>query len=468
MDEAYAWAAEQYGAAELGDLRRTVRLVELAAACARKPGGVVTGVSLSSAQREGAYRFLESKKVDNEAVAAPMFAATARRCAGDAILVVSVDQATISFVDRQRTKQLGRTATRSETYARRGFQVMNALGVRADGESAGLLAQQWYVRREEDTPEEKHWKRPFEERESFLWFRCIKAVSEVLKVHAPRIRPWLQMDRGADSGDLMQATLALGDTDFTIRSNANRTLLGGGHLHDAVRASASLGRVRIAIPSRLPQAGMPRVRHALFALRACRLHVQLNNSHGRHRDVLPLTAVHVREVATGRRKPIEWTLLTNRTVDGLEAALQVVTNYRSRWRVEEFHRAWKSGVCCVEQSQLRSASALRRWATILAAVATRAEQLKSLSRAKPLAPATEELSTEELDAIGVLSRVNNIKCFEKGEVPSLERAVEQIALLGGYTGRRNSGGPPGATTIQRGLHDVLIAAAAIAAVARSG
>lgn len=45
--------------------------------------------------------------------------------------------------------------------------------------------------------------------------------------------------------------------------------------------------------------------------------------------------------------------------------------YTARWLVEEFHKTWKSGLCMVEDTQLRSAEAIDKWATLLATVAGR-------------------------------------------------------------------------------------------------
>ena len=170
--------------------------------------------------------------------------------------------------------------------------------------------------------------------------------------------------------------------------------------------------------------------------------------------------MHVRETRPGRRGRIEWYLLTNVKVASLQEAWQVVSAYRARWRVEDFHRAWKTGVCDVEASQLRSAGAFRRWATILAAVASRAERLKTMARAEPERPALHEFTRDELDAAILLRRD---KTLALGAEMTLMQAVELVALVGGYTGRKNSGGPPGATVIARGLHDVLVAARALAA-----
>jgi Transposase DNA-binding len=67
------WASETFGAARLGDQRRTDRLVAMAARAAESPRGTVTGVFPSSAEREEVFRLLESGDVTSDAVgAAPM------------------------------------------------------------------------------------------------------------------------------------------------------------------------------------------------------------------------------------------------------------------------------------------------------------------------------------------------------------------------------------------------------------
>jgi len=176
---------------------------------------------------------------------------------------------------------------------------------------------------------------------------------------------------------------------------------------------------------------------------------------------MDVTCVHVRERhPANAHKRLEWCLLTTADVRGFEDAIEVVKNYKRRWRVEEFHRAWKTGVCKVEDSQLRTAGNFRRWATIGAAVAVRAERLKTSSRSAPDADATTELSRTELDAAIILSRT---KKYEIGDDLTLAEAVDLIARIGGYTGK-SSGGPPGTQVIRRGLERVAPAATAIAAI----
>jgi hypothetical protein len=455
------WARQEFGGAELGDARRGARLIEIAGAVAANPAGLVTEAMRAGAPREAAYRFVENDAVDPARIAAPIFQGTATRCRSNESVIVAVDQSTLSFVDWLGSKGLGRTGHNKQAKGRAGYEVMSALAI-AQGTSLGLLSQQWHLRPAEQTPRSRNDKRPVEKRESGLWARCMREAVKVLRHKAPGTRPWFQLDRGADINHVLLAASEL-DADFTIRSNWNRRLECNRYLHDHVRRAAVLGQVQTSLPHGSSAHGQPRTRPARLTLRASRVELTIQHANGHRIQALPITVVHVRE--SRRRGPaVEWFLLTNRPVTTLDQARLVLDGYRLRWRVEEFHRAWKSGVCDVENAKLRSAAALRRWATILAAVAARAERLKTASRANPDANASTELSRDEIDAAILLSET---KRYRPGQALTLAQAVELIALVGGYTGK-SSGGPPGATVIARGLHDVLIASKAIAMAQRSG
>ncbi|MBK7070965.1 MAG: hypothetical protein IPH44_01580 [Myxococcales bacterium] len=64
-------------------------------------------------------------------------------------------------------------------------------------------------------------------------------------------------------------------------------------------------------------------------------------------------------------EPIHWRLLTNRSVVTMAAAHDVIVGYTMRWRVEEFHLAWKSGACGI-RTRCSAASRRSPWATVLA------------------------------------------------------------------------------------------------------
>ena len=88
------------------------------------------------------------------------------------------------------------------------------------------------------------------------------------------------------------------------------------------------------------------------------------------------------------------------------------------------------------------------------------ERIKILSRTEPDRPATCEFAPLELRAIVLLS-------FGKKQppgsaAPSLAKATLWLAEIGGYTGK-SSGGPPGSTTLARGLAQVQAAVCALEA-----
>jgi hypothetical protein len=179
------------------------------------------------------------------------------------------------------------------------------------------------------------------------------------------------------------------------------------------------------------------------------------------RDVrlLRLTAVWLHEISPTPpgEEPLDWMLFTNQPVESLADAKAVARSYAQRWRIEEIHKAWKSGVCDVEGTKLRSPGTIMKWATISIAVATRVERLKRLARSDPDLPATCELSKYELAALLLLKRSEKKRTEQVPDNPTIAQATRWIADLGGYTGK-SSGGPPGSITIGRGFSRVEVAA----------
>lgn len=228
-------------------------------------------------------------------------------------------------------------------------------------------------------------------------------------------------------------------------------------LHTTLRRQSVLGHIELVVP---PGPGR-RGRVASLEIRALTAKVRINHYPNEERWE-KLSCVRVREVGylpTGEER-IEWKLLTNYPVIGFDDCLKVLESYIFRWRVEEFHKTWKSGACNVERSQLRSLEAIKRWATILAAVATRIERLKRLAREQPEMNATHELSRHEVDAAIMLSET---KKHAVGDELTLQQAVALIAIVGGHMGRKGDG-PPGSITIRRGLELVTPAAQVLARI----
>jgi hypothetical protein len=99
MDSYDEWAQEVFGGAELGDLRRTRRLVRMAAEAGRNPSGKISEVYRNPAERQGAYDFIESQHSDAKAISKALVASTALRCAEYQWVYVPLDGTSLKLWD---------------------------------------------------------------------------------------------------------------------------------------------------------------------------------------------------------------------------------------------------------------------------------------------------------------------------------------------------------------------------------
>ena len=403
----------------------------------------------TSAEAEGAYRFLENERVRPESITQGMCMSTASRCGEDSIVYIATDQTDLTFTDRQEIRGLGPDGANATKHLR-ATQVMNALALDEEGVPIGMLDQQWWLRSEDKAPDWNHDTRPPEQRESWHWITATRAATRRLRHAAPTTRPWFIYDRGGDYKGLFRCVMDE-QVEMTVRVAQNRVVDHKGHrrkLIPIVRRQPVGGHITVQIPPGLNR----RARTATCEVRfVAGLGIRLAAN-----QVGTFSAVRVREtgyVPTGQER-ICWTLLTTHPVSDFSSAQMIIRGYTYRWRVEEVHKTWKTGACRVEQSQLRSYAAIRRWATILVAVAVRVERLKRLSRAQPTIDACTEFSQEELDAAIYLTKS---KQWRPGDQMSLADAVRLVAMAGGYLGRKNDG-PPGSITIRRGLERITPAA----------
>jgi hypothetical protein len=465
MQSVERWADGEFGESALGDARRTRRLVQLAAEVATTPAGTVTRACGSSASREAAFRLLENAAVRPDAVRAGPLRATARRCVGRARVIVPVDATALTVTDAKQAKGLG--AVGAWRKGAQGVHAMSALALAEDGSTLGLCGQRMWVRRERSVHGDRHKKN--EPSETEHWLEVLVDARASLAESAPGCQPWFQLDRGGDCGQVLMLANQL-DLLVTIRASHDRRVeKRDEHLWAAVADTRVLATQRIQVRARPPRVRNKRVggrrrvkilvqrneaRSAKVQIRAAKLPLVITPRGGRRFTAI-FNAVLVKEVGGPKEDALEWMLLTTHPINTRAEVLEVVRGYCLRWRIEEFHRVWKRGLCRVEDTQLRSRDAIFKWATLLATVATRAMRLTQLARTTPDIPATSELATLELEALIALREPKGIK---GNDIPTLAQAVRWLADLGGYTGPWN--GPPGATIIARGLRNVLIAARA--------
>ena len=461
--EPTTWAAEHFGSVELGDMRRTARLVRVAASAAAFPAGTVTKVFADDAERQGAYDFLESPHVEADALEEGVGRIVAARCGSEERILVAVDGSSLSFVDREGTRGLG--AIGSYAAGGLGLKVISALALDRSGVPIGLLRQVFWRRPvQRPTNRRPSSERPIDKKETKHWLDAVVTSAERIRSAASAPGITFLIDREGDSAAVLSTLVGTGH-GFIVRGNWDRTVAGDDgrpwKLRDLIAYQKVLGSYEIELPAGPGRAA----RTATVSLRVVNIVVPLKDPVSGRKIGIQLSAVNAREMVglPAGAERLDWLLLTNAKISTFKEACAITSNYTLRWRIEEFHRAWKSGHCNVEQSQLRSEQALRKWALVLAAVASRVERLKLLARRNPERSADTEFSEIELHALVLLKRRSKKNTETIPDtVPTMKQATLWLAELGGYTGK-SSGGPPGTTTISRGLFKLRAAADAIAA-----
>lgn len=444
------WAEATFGKTALGDVRRTRRLVAMARRAATRPSGKVSAVFDRASDREGAYDFLENHQVSAGALAESVFAASAARAreAANDLVYVAIDGTSLSLSDANGAKGFGPVG--SSNCPVRGLKVMNAFAVARDGVPLGLVEQVFWSRppTEEGLTRSERMRRnrerAFEDKEPFQFLAAARKAQE--RLESVGKRPWIVIDREGDDRNILLGLHEAGLL-FTVRGGrgrGDRKLWPKGELSvkDDLESQPSLGTYEV----RVGRTGRRAARTATMDVRASQIILRFAGRGPQKVDALRLFAVRVRELSDAPDR-LDWLLYTNAPVVSAAHAQDVVASYQARWRVEEFHRTWKQGECNVEDAQLRSEEAVKKWATLLSAVATRIERLKYLSRTQPDAPATTELGPEEIEA---LQLDRSTRGGRRRRTPlTVGVATSWIAELGGWIGPQN--GPPGSITLARGL-----------------
>jgi hypothetical protein len=313
-------------------------------------------------------------------------------------------------------------------------------------EVLGLASQSYRVREHEPRGRgtESSTARKWRARESEEWL-----ISGARMGDAPCGEEilWVRVaDRGADIYEFLRDCQQR-EHSFVVRSAQDRGLVdlesgeASGRLFEAARKAPSLGGFDLELRGR--RGGQARTAH--LEVSALEVTVIAPQRPGYGRGSLPpvvLGAVRVWEDgAPEGGEPLEWILLTDREVEEFEAAREVAQWYTSRWLVEEFHKALKSGLGA-EKLQMEKAGRLFAAIALMSVVAVRLVELKERVRLSPDAPAEQSgLGNLELKAL---------RAYTDKPIPTVREVGLALGRMGGHMGRKGDG-MPGWITLWRGM-----------------
>jgi transposase-like protein/transposase Tn5 family protein len=435
-----SWAVREFAETDLGDARRTQRLVALATLLAQRPGASLPKACGSRARLKADYRFFDNAAIEAQALLASHVAATTTRLAAVPRVLAVQDTTELDWTAHPATTGLGPLAHP----AHQGLPVHTTLALTPERVPLGLLAQQVWAREPAATGQRvTRTRRPIAEKDSQTWLTSVEAV---LAAHTPcRQTRFICIGAcEADGYDLFLHERPSG-VDLLVRAAWNRRVdQPERYLWAQVAAHPVVATRTVRVPRRGAQPARP----ATLKVRWCL--VLLCPPTHRQAEKLPTVAVWavpaLEEHPPAGREPIHWRLLTSGPVHTTADALERVDWYACRWGIEVWHKVLKSG-CRIAARQLQSAERLQRCLPLYSVIAWRLLYATMLSRAAPEAPCTALLEPEEWQALHcAIHRTPT----PPDTPPSLRQAVHWLGRLGGFLGRRCNG-DPGVTVLWQGF-----------------
>jgi hypothetical protein len=438
------WAQAEFGAAELGDARRTARLVHMARELGERPEASLPQALADNAALKAAYRFFDNAEVAHEKILASHVVSSLRRVQGQAVVLAVQDTTFIDYSSHLATEGLG------PLHAKPGYGMIchGTLAFTPERLPLGVLGLRLWAR-DPQQPKRRATRRerPINEKESQKWIDSVRAVA-ALKARVPGTRFVSVADRESDVFEFFSEARALG-VDVLTRAAWNRNVEGPEAQVFATLAAAPLvAHTNLALPA----SGKRKARTAKLEIRACELTLKVpRNGLGHNLAPLSLWGVWAYEPTPPPGvEPLDWKLLTSVAVTGAEHALERLQWYAVRWGIEQWHKVLKSG-CNIEMRQLESAERLERLITVYAVIAWRILYATLLARVVPDLACTALLADDEWEAL--YCRIHRTPT-PPATPPPLREAVRWIARLGGFLGR-NGDGEPGTKTLWQGFQELI-------------
>lgn len=452
-DEVAGSLNRELAACRFEDARVGRRFKKLVRQLSRNIGQPIPLACQDWANTKAAYRFLSNRRVNEAAILAGHFQATRERAAAvDGPILVLHDTTEFTF-PRDSVEAIGILKTSFTGWAKDGrprhhtlcgILMHSSLAVTVEGLPLGLTAIKFWTRSKfKGTNALKRsinpTRVPIEEKESIRWLENLKQSTDLV---ADASRCVHIGDRESDIYELFCAAEESG-TKFLLRTCVDRLAEDGQRTISAVMKAAKV-KATHRIETR---DGKGAVSEATVQIKYQRLRVHPPIGKQKNYPALTLTIIHAQEqiTPTGREK-IDWKLITNLPVRSRKDALEKLSWYAMRWKIETFHKILKSG-CNAEASKLRTAERIVNLIAVFCILSWRIFWMTMMNRLALTASPLTALTSTETQVLDVL-----IKDSTNGRraKPKLNCYLTKIARLGGYLARAKDP-PPGNTVMWRGL-----------------
>ena len=426
------WANDTFGNCELGDKRRTARVVKTAQNLASNVGSSIASASPDVSHLEGSYRLIRNKNVSADAIAESGFKATARAASEYDELLALEDTTSLNY-QHSVVEDLGHVGNSSCKKIKGMLAHSVLLYVPEQEQVVGLIEQRRWIRENITVADpSSHQRKSYETKESYKWELASEAVASRLKQHMSKCIA--VCDREADIIEYLSYKHTH-QQRFIVRAHYNRPLEQGNRLYDYASDIQSAGQYTVNVPQR----GGRNARQATLNIRYAPVNVLAPER--KQATFAPINAyvVYCDEMDSSNvKQALKWCLLTSEPITTKDQALKIVKYYELRWKVELFHKVWKSEGTNVQGLRMQERDNLERMAVIQAFIATRLMQLKEMGDSEKAhkLPCTQCLSATQWK---ILFKALNKKKKLPKKVPDMKWAYQSMGKLGGWKDTKRTG-----------------------------
>jgi hypothetical protein len=445
------WLDEESAGCQFKDERLGKRFTKLLTQMWDGIGASIPFACQDWANTKAAYRFFSNTRITEHEILQGHFESTHKRADKIATPILVLQDTTELSFQRENPEQIGSTRVISNGRAAYGqlkrhticgILMHSRLVVTTTGLPLGLAAIKFWTRKKFKgcnalKKRVNPTRIPIHEKESFRWLQNMRESTELLNQAENCVHIG---DRESDIYELFCMAQELG-THFLVRTCVDRLAGDGEHtIIDEMNEVKVKGQHRVEVRDKKGN-----LSKAVLEIKYRRIKVLPPIGKHKKYPALYLTVIHAVERGKPKnRDPIVWKLLTDLSVSSRKEAIEKLEWYALRWKIEIFHKIFKSG-CKAESSKLRTAAGLAKLMALFCILSWRIFWMTMLTRTSPHASPKLALTQFEITLLDSLAK-NNKETGKK----DLSYYLTKIACLGGYLNRA-SDAPPGNRVMWRGL-----------------
>lgn len=357
------------------------------------------------------------------------------------------DQMRLNFTSHKAKTDLGTIGKTGKT-VQYGLIQHSVLAVTDENEPLGLLDVNYFDYSDIDASIDRG-ERKIEDKANIFWIDALTRMRNRLGDTQKKIIT--MADREGDFYEFL-FTLIKNNEEFVIRSKHNRIL---GEIYkrkgEKLREKLNKSPVKGSMIVEIQDVNSREIKEITLHLKAIPITLPVPEMPADYKAEKGYTSITL-NVVIAYNDEHEWVLLTSLPLETLEQIKDVVTIYKSRWHIEDYHKVLKTGYQVDEIYLHSSKEAIKNLLVLSSISACRLYWLIYVGRTEASVKADQLFEEFEWKAVYVY-----FKEPIPDECPPVSAIMLKIAQLGGYKDNKHAN-PPGIKSIWIGYQHFTIAA----------